>query len=104
MSPLAPRPKGQCCIESPKTKRIRRAIGKAIQEEAFKELLKLKALGQGRLQYGEMDRIVKKYHKKGYLEVTRNNLNYCLNRLDEEQQKKEAGEQIMKLMAESIDC
>jgi hypothetical protein len=51
-----------------------------------------------------MDKIVKKYHKKGYLEVTRNNLNYCLNRLDEEQQKKEAGEQIMKLMAESIDC
>jgi hypothetical protein len=43
--------------------------------EAFKELLKLKALGQARLQHGEMERLVKKFHEKAYPEVTRDNLN-----------------------------
>ncbi len=55
--------------------------------EAFKELLKLKALGQARLQHGEMERLVKKFHEKAYPEVTRDNLNYCLKNLEEEQQK-----------------
>ncbi len=66
MSPLA-RWKWWCCVLSPSTKQIRKAIGKAIQAEAFKfkELFKLKAVGQGRLQYGEMERLVKKYNEKG---------------------------------------
>jgi hypothetical protein len=102
MSPLASRQKRRCCIKSPSTKQIRKAIGKAIQEEALKELLKIKVLGQGRLPYGAMDRIVKKYHDKGYPEVTRDNLNYRLKKVDEEQQKKEAAQQILQLAAERI--
>jgi hypothetical protein len=90
MSPLASKRKRRCCVLSPSTKRIRKAVGKAIQVEAFKELLKLKALGQGRLQYGDMERLVKKYHEKGYPEVTRDNLNYCLKKLEGEHQKKDS--------------
>jgi hypothetical protein len=71
-----------------------------IKGEKFKELLKSKVLGQGRLQYGEMDSLVKKYHEKGYQELTRDNLNYCLKKLDEEHQKKEPAEKIMQLAAE----
>jgi hypothetical protein len=100
MSPLASRQKRQCCIQSPSTKRTRKAIGEAIKEEALKELLKIKALGQGRLPYGAMDRIVKKYHDKGYPEVTRDNLNYRLKKVDKEQQKKEAAQHILQLGAE----
>jgi len=60
----------------------------------------LKAVGQERLHYGEMDRLIKKYHKKGCPEVTRDDLNCCLKKLDKEHQKKEAAEQIMPLAAE----
>jgi hypothetical protein len=101
MSPLASnRRKRRCCILSPSTKRIRKAIGKEIQAEAFKELLKLKAAGQGRLQYGEMKRLVKKYNGKGYPEVTRDNLNYRLKKLEEDHEKKDAEAKSIQLAAE----
>ncbi len=100
MSPLASRRKRRCCILSPSTKRIRKAIRKAIQAEAFKELLKLKAAGQGKLQYGEMERLVKKYNEKGYPEVTRDNLNYRLKKLEEVHKKKDAEAKSMQLAAE----
>jgi hypothetical protein len=104
MSPLsskaACRPKRRCCILSPGAKWIKKAIGKAIQEEAFKEILKLKGLGNGKLHYGDMDKVVKKYNEKGYQEVTRDNLNYRLKKLDAEEQKKEAAENMLKLALE----
>jgi len=104
MSPLsskaACRPKRRCCVLSPGAKRIKKAIGKAIQEEAFKEILKLKGLGNGKLRYGDMDKVVKNYNEKGYQEVTRDNLNYRLKKLDAEEQKKEAAENMLKLALE----
>jgi hypothetical protein len=57
-------------------------------------------INDSRLPYGAMDRIVKKYHDKGYPEVTRDNLNYHLKKLDEELQKKEAAQQILQLVTE----
>ncbi len=101
MSPLsskaACRPKRRCCVLSPGAKRIKKAIGKAIQEEAFKEILKLKGLGNGKLHYGDMDKVVKNYNEKGYQEVTRDNLNYRLKKLDAEEQKKEAAENMLNI-------
>ncbi len=61
MSPLSSkagcRPKWRCCLLSPGAKRIKKAIGKAVQEEAFKEILKLRDFGNGKLRYGDMDKV-----------------------------------------------
>jgi hypothetical protein len=100
MLPLASRRKRQCCVLSPSTKQIRKAIGKAIQAEAFKELLKVKAAGQGRLQYEEMERLVKRYNEKGYPEVTRDNLNYRMKKLEEDHKKKDAEAKSLQLAAD----
>jgi hypothetical protein len=63
---------------SPRTKRIRKGCVKVVQEEAFKELLRLRGRNGGKVGYGDIQALVIKYKTKGYPEVTRDNLYYRL--------------------------
>jgi hypothetical protein len=74
------------CESNQETKRIRRAeeIGrrKGVKDEAFRELLKVRATNGGRSKWGDISMIVTKYCKAGYKFVTRGYLNYkvsCYN-------------------------
>jgi hypothetical protein len=58
---------------------MRRGYEKAQQEEAFKELLTVIGVHGGKLPYGAMDKLVKKYQGNGYKAVTRQDLYYRLN-------------------------
>jgi hypothetical protein len=63
---------------------MKRGYEKAQQEEAFKELLTVIGAHGGKLPYGAMDKLVKKYQGNGYKAVTRQNLYYRLNRRKED--------------------
>jgi hypothetical protein len=58
--------------------RVKKSYEKAQQEEAFKELLKLMGANGGKLPYGSMDKLVKRYKDNGFKAVTRQNLYYRL--------------------------
>ena len=60
--------------------RMKRGYEKAQQEEAFKELLTVIGAHGGKLPYGAMDKLVKKYQGNGYKAVTWQNL-YFLAKL-----------------------
>jgi len=61
-------------------KRIKNSCIKAVQEEAFKELLVLIGTGGGKVPYGAVQKLIKKYHSNGFKSVTRKNLYYRLER------------------------
>ncbi len=51
-------------------KRMKQSYGRAQQQEAFKELLKLMGANGGKLLYGAMDKLVKTFNKNGFTAVT----------------------------------
>jgi hypothetical protein len=53
---------------------VKKGYEKAQQQEAFKELLITIGANGGKLPYGPMDKIVKKYQGNGFKAVTRQNL------------------------------
>jgi hypothetical protein len=57
---------------------MKKGYEKAQQEEAFKELLTVIGAHGGKLPYGAMDKLVKKYQGNGYKAITRQNLYYRL--------------------------
>ena len=61
-------------------KRMKQSYGRAQQEEAFRELLKLIGANGGKIPYGAMDKLVKTCNKNGFTAVTRDNLNYRLKK------------------------
>jgi len=58
--------------------RMKKGYEKAQQEEAFKELLFMIGANGGKLPYGAMDKLIKKYQANGFKAVTRQNLYYRL--------------------------
>ncbi len=60
---------------------VKKSYEKAQQEEAFKELLKLIGANGGKLPYGSMDKLIKKYKDNGFKAVTRHNLYYRLKNM-----------------------
>ena len=54
-------------------KRMKQSYGRAQQQEAFKELLKLMGANGGKLLYGAMDKLVKTFNKNGFTAVTQDN-------------------------------
>jgi len=57
---------------------MKKGYEKAQQEEAFKELLFMMGANGGKLAYGAMDKLIKKYQANGFKAVTRQNLYYRL--------------------------
>jgi hypothetical protein len=53
--------------------RMKQSYGRAQQEEAFKELLKLMGANGGKVPYGAMDKLIKTFNKNGFTAVTRDN-------------------------------
>jgi hypothetical protein len=64
--------------ESPITKRMRKAWEETQQKEAFKDLLLIRGANGGKLKFKDMKDLVKKYKRKGYAAVSRDNLYYRL--------------------------
>jgi len=59
---------------------IKKSCIKAAQGEAFKELLVLIGAGGGKVPYGAVQKLIKKYNSNGFKSVTRKNLYYRLDR------------------------
>ena len=57
---------------------MKKGYEKAKQEEAFKELLKVIGANGGKMPYGAMDKLIKRYQGNGFKAVTRQNLYYRL--------------------------
>ncbi len=64
--------------------RVKKGYEKAQQQEAFKELLITIGANGGKLPYGAMDKLVKKYQGNGFKAVTRQNLYYRLKNRKED--------------------
>ena len=62
-------------------KRVKASYEKAQQEEAFKELLTIIGANGGKVPYGAMDKLVKKFNSNGFKAVNRQNLYYRLEKL-----------------------
>ena len=58
--------------------RMKKGYEKAQQEEAFKELLFMIGANGGKLPYGAMDKLKKKYQANGFKAMKRQNLYYRL--------------------------
>jgi hypothetical protein len=69
--------------ESPETRRLKKLQERTIQQQALKDLLKIKHSNGGRLSYGDIKEVIDKYESKGYTCVTRSNLQYRMNLLTE---------------------
>ncbi len=67
-------------------KRVMASYQKAQQDEAFKELLREIGSNSGKIGYGVVDKIVKKYNQNGFRAVTRFNLYYRLKRMKNSKQ------------------
>jgi hypothetical protein len=63
--------------------RMKKGYEKAQQEEAFKELLFMIGANGGKLPYGAMNKLIKKYQANGFKAVTRQNLYYRLEKSKE---------------------
>ncbi len=61
-------------------KQVKASYEKAQQEEAFKELLTLMGADGGKVPYGAMDKLVKKFNNNGLKAVNRQNLYYRLEK------------------------
>jgi len=78
------RPAPAECLENTALRdRMKKGYAKAQQEEAFKELQFAIGANGGKLPYGAMDKLVKKYQSNGYKAVTRQNLYYRLKTMKE---------------------
>ena len=62
-------------------KRVQASYVRAQQEEAFKELLTIIGANGGKVPYGAMDKLVKKFNSNGFKGVNRKNLSYRLQKL-----------------------
>ena len=62
-------------------KRVKASYEKTQQEEAFKELLTIIGANGGKVPYGAMDKLVKKFNSNGFKAVNRQNLYYRLEKL-----------------------
>jgi hypothetical protein len=60
---------------------VRKTFEKAQQEEAFKELLNAMGANGGKVSYGAVSQIMKKYQSHGFKTVTRQNLYYQLQKI-----------------------
>jgi hypothetical protein len=60
--------------------RVKKSYEKAQQEEAFKELIQLIGANGGKVPYGTVNKLVKKYQLNGFKAVTRQNLYFRLER------------------------
>jgi hypothetical protein len=75
--------KSGCQANSPKTKRLKKISERALQQQAFNDLLTLRNANSGRLKYGDLERVAKEYQSKGFECVTRRNLRYRMSLLEE---------------------
>lgn len=60
--------------------RVRKSYEKAQQEEAFKEFLQLIGTNGGKVPYGGVNKLIKKFKSNGFKAVTRENLYYRLEK------------------------
>jgi hypothetical protein len=68
--------------DSPETKKLKKLQERAIQQQACKELFRLRN-ANGELNYGDIKLIIDKYKSKGFSCVTRRNLRYRMGLLEE---------------------
>jgi hypothetical protein len=64
-------------------KKVKASYEKAQQMEAFKELLTVMGANGGKVPYGAMDKLVKKFNGNGFRAVNRQSLYYRLEKLKE---------------------
>ncbi len=62
-----------------KRKKLEKSYLKTEQEGAFKDLIKLMAANEGKVPYGDLNKLIKSYEEAGCKGVTRSNLYYRLN-------------------------
>jgi hypothetical protein len=66
----------QSANNDPRSKLLKKVSNRAIQKQAFNELLLKRANNSGQLKFGVIQKIVNEYNKLGYTSVNRRNLHY----------------------------
>jgi hypothetical protein len=69
--------------DSPETKKLKKLQERTIQQQALKDILRIRAANNGKLSYGDIKHVIDKYESKGFSCVTRRNLRYRISMLDE---------------------
>jgi hypothetical protein len=69
-------------LQSPRKKKLQKIADRAIQKEAFNELLVRKRLNGGKLPFGSIGNIASEFKSIGYNSVTRRNLHYRLSKFE----------------------
>jgi hypothetical protein len=64
--------------DSPETKKLKKLQERTIQQQALKDILRIRAANNGKLSY-----VIDNYESKGFSCVTRRNLRYRISMLDE---------------------
>jgi hypothetical protein len=64
---------------SPRKKQLKKGADRAIQKQAFNELLLRRANNGGKFNFGDIQNVVNEFQALGYDAVTRRNLQYRLN-------------------------
>jgi hypothetical protein len=74
--------KRKACTNDPLVKQLQKAQDRVVQKKAFNEVLLRRNLNNGKLKFGEIEKVVKEYNTMGFSSVTQRNLRYRLSLLD----------------------